>query len=129
MKLQPDLVRHLLLWAEENLPIASGKLSFPVIEGYSEEEVAYHCLQAAEAGFIDTIDYQTFQHSFQQRIPRRLTYEGHKYLEQIRDEKIWAQAKEGAKKLGSFGLDTLGKLAVGFIETEIKKRTGYELGD
>ena len=111
------------------MPGKSGQLGFPSIEGRSEEEVAYHCLLGWEAGFIEAIDATTFKNHFKAMYPRRLTYEGHQYLERIRDPVIWAKTKEGAKKIGSFGLDTLGKLAVGFIETEIKKRTGYEVGE
>ncbi len=52
---------------------------------------------------------------------------GHQYLEAIRDPEIWRKTKEGASLAGSFSIDLLGKLANGFIRTQIKKHTGIDI--
>jgi hypothetical protein len=127
MKLNPDLVRELLLWGENNLPSESGNLEFPIIAGFDEQEIAYHCLMSDEAGFFESINISTNDDLFQRMHPRRLTYSGHQYLETIRDEKVWAKAKEGARKIGSFSMETLGMVAKAVIAVQVKKYTGLEI--
>jgi len=129
VQLDADLLRALLLWAEANLPSDSGSLEFPALEERPEREVAYACLMAKEAGFIEAIDVQRFGDTFEQWMPRRLTFQGHQYLETIRDDKIWAKAKEGARKIGSLSLETLGQVAKSVISLQLKKYTGLELED
>ena len=129
MKLDPDLVRELLLWGERELPSNSGELNFPAIDGFGETEIAYNCLLANEAGFFESIKVQSAGEYFVQAYPRKLTYQGHQYLETIRDDKIWAKAKEGATKIGSFSLETLGTVAKAVVAVQIKKYTGLEIDD
>jgi hypothetical protein len=83
---------------------------------------------AFEAGFIDAIDVQSMGDPYKQMIPMRLTYAGHQYLENIRDPEIWRKTNEGAKKIGSFSLETLGELAKGLVRQQIKRHTGIDLG-
>jgi hypothetical protein len=111
------------------LPSISGSLEFPAIEGFNESAVAYHCLLADEAGFFESIKTQTMSDVFEQVFPRRRTYSGHQYLEAVRDDKVWAKAKDGAKKIGSLSLETLGILAREVIAVQIKKYSGLELDD
>ncbi len=129
MKLEPSLIRDLLLWAEENLPRSNGLLEFPVLEGWQKNEVAYNCLMAYEAKFLDAIDVQCKGDPFKQMIPIKLTYAGHQYLENIRDPEIWKKTTDGAKKIGNFSIETLGELAKGFVKQQIKRHTGMDLTD
>jgi len=127
MQLNPDLLRELLLWGERNLPSASGVLEVPSIGGFGDQEIAYHCLIADEAGFFESTEFQANDDLFQQVRPHRLTYTGHQYLEIIRDDLVWAKAKEGARKIGSFSIETLGTVAKAVIAFQVKKFTGLEL--
>jgi hypothetical protein len=128
VQLDADLMRELLLHIEQAYPRV-GKLVYPIISGYTEEQVAYHCLMAYEAGFIDALDASSFDRPFPEMYPKRLTYAGHQYVEKVRDPVIWTKTKEGAKKIGSFSIETLGKLATGFIETQVRKHTGLDIAD
>jgi hypothetical protein len=65
--------------------------------------------------------------TFEQWVPRRMTFQGHQYLETIRDEKVWAKAKEGARKIGSFSIETFSALAKAAIAVQVKKYTGLDL--
>jgi hypothetical protein len=127
VKLQPDLFRAILLWAEENLPSENSSLEFPLVEGFDEKIVAYHCLMLDDAGYVVAIDATDMSSPFPQRYPIRLTYIGHQHLENVRDPEIWNKTKAGAKSVGSFGIETLGLIARGLINTQVEKLTGLEL--
>jgi Hypothetical protein (DUF2513) len=58
---------------------------------------------------------------------RRLTWEGHDFLDAIRDPEIWCKTKSGAEEVGSFTFDLLKELAVGLIKTKIEQHTGVKL--
>ncbi len=58
--------------------------------------------------------------------PWSLTWEGHEYLDSIRDPEIWDKVASAADEIGSFGIDTLKTLAKGFIKTKIKEHTGID---
>ena len=58
---------------------------------------------------------------------RGLTWDGHDFLDSIRDPVIWNKTKEGAKKAGGFTVSLLADLAKGLIKTQIEKHTGVKL--
>lgn len=60
-------------------------------------------------------------------MPRHLTWEGHEFLDSVRDAEVWSKTKEAASSFGSYGLDMLKDLAKGFIKTKIKQHTGIDL--
>lgn len=127
MKRDMDLARALLLEIEAR-PEYNGQGLYQldpddiVIEGHPYEEVAYTMRLLIEAGFvlgdISSFNAPTFI---------RLTWNGHEFLERVRDPEVWRKAKEEAKHVGSFGFDVLGALARGFIKTKIEEHTGVKL--
>jgi hypothetical protein len=127
MKFEPDVVRELLLWAEENLPRLHDRMIVPVLQGRDEQVVSYHCLLAFEAGLFDAIDVSDKASRFPEKIPQRLTWEGHQYLETVRDGVIWKKAKEGAKQVGSFSIQILLAIAKSAINERVKALTGYDV--
>jgi hypothetical protein len=58
---------------------------------------------------------------------RCLTWQGHDFLDSVRDPKIWAKTKEGALAAGGFTVDLLAELAKGFLKKQIEERTGVKL--
>lgn len=100
-----DLVRELLLKLESyatppgtTVVIDPHRGQFQ-IPGYSADQIAYHLSLIREAGFIESPGTQlagmgvTF---------RCLTWDGHDYLDAIRDPEIWRKTKRGAEVAGSF---------------------------
>ena len=89
MKRDMDLVRLILQNIEEREPGTGGYGVYG--EGRSRAEISGHLLIMYDAGLVDGVD------------PRggvecsRLTWEGHEFLEQSRDEEIWEQAKDKAR--------------------------------
>jgi hypothetical protein len=54
---------------------------------------------------------------------KRLTWEGHDFLNSIRDPKIWEKTKKGVEGAGGFTVD----LAKGFVKKQIEEHTGVKL--
>lgn len=103
MKLEKELVREILLQVEASSdPMGWVEVTVP---GHSEEEIAYHVEILDEAGFIEAQDLTTMS-GYDWR-PQRLTYDGHEFLDTIRDAEAWRFTKEVAKNAGVSGLKAL----------------------
>ena len=119
MQRDMDLVRDLLLRLEAD-PLLDGtrwiclepsELGFG---GRSAEEVGYHLTLLIEAGFIDgQVGIESLP------ILRRLTWQGHEFLDSIRDPDIWAKTKERTKGLTSVGLAFIWEIAKAEIRTKL----------
>jgi hypothetical protein len=127
MKRDMDLIRALLLKLE-SLPLESGGavLIHPndpivAIDGYSADQIEYHLSLLGERELIER------SRPMVGIIFRRITWEGHDFLDAIRDPEIWRKTKKGAEEVGSFTFDLLKELAVGLIKTKIEQHTGVEL--
>ena len=129
MKRDMDTVRDVLMRLEA-LETPAGSAHFlSVFEeplataGESPDSVAYHMRLLIDTGFID----QTKTQGAQAFGLRGLTWQGHDFLDSIRDPEIWRQTKEGAAKAGGFTVELLASLARGLIRTQIEKYTGIKL--
>jgi hypothetical protein len=104
MKRDMDVVRKILLSLEETSSM-SAPYDFKV-EGYSEEEITYNLILLKEARLIDAFQSNTFQGVL--ITPNRLTWEGHEFLDNARDETRWNEAKKIAgQKGGSMAFDVI----------------------
>lgn len=119
MKLNHDLVRDLMLCIEEN---TNSTIRFLFIEEltkklptYTEDELKYHYFQLFDAGYISSAN--NFQCG-------KLTYEGHKYLDNIRDKSAWDKLKDSG--LSSMSLDVAKDLAKEVITSLAKKKLGLD---
>ncbi|MFW6046685.1 MAG: DUF2513 domain-containing protein [Candidatus Woesearchaeota archaeon] len=96
MKRDMELVRKILIKLEyESKPI---ELIPPHIDGYSEEQVSYHYKLLTENGIIEAIDCTT-DDGFEWQA-RGLTWQGHDYIDAIRDENRWQTVKDWIKSSG-----------------------------
>jgi Hypothetical protein (DUF2513) len=129
MKRDMDLIRELLLKLEA-LPMRMGGIvtitpdaDEIAVPGYDTAQIDYHLGQIRRAGFIDEGGARPASGiGF-----RCLTWEGHDFLDSVRDPKIWAKTKEGALVAGGFTFDLLKDLAKGFLKKQIEERTGVTL--
>jgi hypothetical protein len=85
------------------------------LEGRSYDQVAYHLRLLIEAKYL----LGSAQVSAMP-IVSRLTWEGHEFLDNIRDAGVWHSTKERLKGLPSLGLAVVAEIA----KAEIKKRLG-----
>lgn len=83
-----DLIREILLKVEE-LPFGSGFHDITV-EGRSADEINYHVMLLDEAKFIEAEDLTT--HGGVCWKPKRLTYNGHEFLDAARSHTVWTKA-------------------------------------
>ena len=98
MRRDMDLVRKILLRVESDAegldPIGLS------IEGYSEEQVGYHCYILGQSGLVDVIDTTSMRSTSPSAAIRSLTWAGHDFLDAAREPSRWQQAKDVVEKLG-----------------------------
>lgn len=98
MKRDMDLVRAILFAVEEN---PSGFAPRQIkLDGYTEEQIAYHGYIMAEAGLVCAEDITTQDSVSPEAIITSLTWGGHEFLDAAREPSRWTQAKELIKQAG-----------------------------
>ena len=104
MKLDPDLVRQILLKVEE-FPF-DGAFHDVEIEGRTENEIDYHVMLLHEAGLLEALDLSTLSGPCWK--PTRLTYDGHQFLDAARSDTVFQKAKAWSlKSTGTLTLEGL----------------------
>ncbi|KAA2241129.1 DUF2513 domain-containing protein [Salinarimonas soli] len=131
MKRDKDLIRALLIKLEDlNVP-PLGLVSFPygdeelAVEGYTVEQVLYHLELIAEAGLVE-VQGSGFgaDGTF---LFRRLTWNGHEFLDAVRDPEIWRETKGRLSKVGAWSLDVVVGVAKALAKQKAKELLGLEL--
>ncbi|MCL1987287.1 MAG: DUF2513 domain-containing protein [Firmicutes bacterium] len=124
MRLNHDCLRDVLLQVESNafgvkLKIKDLAKSLPQ---YSENDLTYTCIKLKEAGFLEVksaVTYGTFTPVVIEIAD--LTFNGHEFLATIRNENIWNQVKQTAKKVGDLTLPMLMKVATEIINQKLNQ--------
>ena len=134
MKRDMDFIGELLL------KIENGQTSFEVIgssaaaalgtspdEGAMTDEDAQklegHLNLLEQAGLIEVMALSLGGHYF----IKDLTWDGHDFLDSVRDPKIWEKTKAGATAAGGFTFDLVKDLAKGFAKKQIEDLTGVKI--
>lgn len=127
MKRDMDLVRQILINFEGSEKDRSGSSSLSDMD-LSKELLDYHFGLMVSGGLLKE-HISTPNPSFLARFHSgySLTWEGHDFLENVRDPEIWQKTKDGAKAAGGFTVEILSDLAKGLVKTQIKKFTGVEI--
>lgn len=114
MQRDMELARGILLAVEAHgKPVGWVKLSVP---DRSEEEVSYHVELLQEAGLIEAEEMSSL--ASYEWLPKRLTWDGHEFLDAIRNDTIWSQTKSVvAEKGGSIPFELLKELAITVART------------
>ncbi|HBJ1648221.1 TPA: DUF2513 domain-containing protein [Clostridium botulinum] len=115
MQLNNDCIRDILLYIEANTDFnhkftdISKMLNFL---SYDENTLYYHIHMISQADLVERVisgDMKPLKVS-------SLSWEGHQYLDNIRDNKIWSIIKDNTSKLSSVSLKILVSLAPKIIE-------------
>ncbi len=127
-----DLIRELMLKIEGGDRIfnvlsheVAAAIGVPTEEARTHEEaekLRYHLDLLVKGGFIEVTDYIGGVTEVE-----AITWEGHDFLDSIRDPVVWAKTKDGIKSAGGFTFDLLKALAKGFIKKQVEERTGIAL--
>ena len=101
MKLNHDCIREVMLYLEENLDIGDT-IDVDEIElaEYNKNDVTYSVAKLYEAGYISGKITNSFTHSYSGFVSG-ITWEGHKFLDTIRDNKVWSMTKNVLSKVSS----------------------------
>lgn len=129
MKLNYDCLRKILLTLEcgiewdDNLEynyVTLAHLS-ETLEEFSKAEIAYASKMAIEADLIDAqvidcdsciVDIRCYG----------LTYEGHQFLDTVRENKIWKKTKNIINSVGGVSLPVIKNVATDYLTEFIKNR-------
>jgi hypothetical protein len=106
MKRDFDLIRLILLAAES----ASENIAAPAFSNHTNSEVSYHIRLLVEAGLLghDQLNdgYLLLDSGY------RLTWQGHDFLDNIRQPAAWKRLKLAIEKAGGLSFELLKQLAL-----------------
>ncbi|MBU5214940.1 DUF2513 domain-containing protein [Heyndrickxia oleronia] len=109
MKRDLELVRELLVLIEKN----DDRKELKILDEWDREVVAYHLVILDQAGYVKNNTKYADNKPFW--LFASLTWEGHEFLDSIRNDNIWNKTKEGIKskgfELGSIPFDVLKEFA------------------
>lgn len=122
MKLNHDCVRDLLLAIEKHAPLDGLDhdeiLKLPELDKYDKDTIIYTAQRLHEAGYIDGnfdfyYDNQIYMHI------SNITYDGHVFLDSLRDEGIWKDVKNATAKVSGASIPILLELGTSYIKTKL----------
>jgi len=123
MKLEHDCVRDVLLWVEDNVPTNGGVYTNNLIKSLSdkwdEAQIVYSVLELNDAGFLDG-GASASGSVIAINMINRITWKGHEYLDNIRDDTVWNNTKKTViSKVGSASLSIVSSVAAKLIQNQL----------
>lgn len=127
MRLNPDCIRDILFYVEENagysemIPFYTNleRFNIKLKNDYPADVILYHLELCEEYGYL-TI----YSHTMGAINVKRLSVSGHEFLENIRQDTNWNKTKEVAKSAGSTSIEILSNIASNLITALISKKLG-----
>lgn len=123
MKLNPDCMRDILLFLEKQdvNDRVSYKELVSSLPGYSDQELFYTALKLEEAGFINasTANVRVYPELL---TITDITFNGHQFLDDIRDNSNWQKIKAIGEKAGSLSVKAIAQIAVNLISSFINNQ-------
>ena len=121
MKLNPECIRDIMFYLEENLTMNSdleineiSVFDLPEKLNYSIEEIANTLLVLDDANFI-----VCYQNNGEDAIVAldiyRITYTGYQFLESIRPDSVWKKVQTISGNIGSFSLNVISQIATSVL--------------
>lgn len=121
MTLNLNCIRDTLL-AAEALPL-NGKLYmtelFEMFPEYTHDDILYTCLKLKEAEFLSVVTKKNGSNILPSFITD-ITYEGHQFLANIRNPKLWGKIRSTAGEIGINAVNGLSQIALDVIVSCIK---------
>ena len=124
MKLNHDCIRELMLYIEENLELGEMiDMSITTISDFSEEDTIYSAVKLHEAGYLSGDVVQTLGGEYRAMISG-ITWEGHKFLDTIRDNQVWSHTKTVLSKVSSASISFTSSVASQVLTNLISQSLG-----
>ena len=121
MRLNNDCIRDILLYIEENITESQPTVDVEELisalgHKYDQDTICYHIRQIDKSGLVDDVCYADDGPVF----VCDLSWEGHTYVNDIRDNKVWDKLKDVTKGLASVSLSVLMDKAPDIVKSFIK---------
>ncbi len=108
MKLKQDCIRDTLLFLEKNMSRTGFFSSHSIqLDNFSTEDIDYTVEKLSEAGYLTLASIYCDGHI----LIRCITYDGHQFLDNIRDDKVWAKTKLVLSKFSSTSMSFVQEVA------------------
>jgi len=115
-------VRNILLTVESlefgEILTVENFSGFPLLQGYSEEEICYVILRLDEAEYFPENSVIKLLNGTRFTITS-LTWDGHQFLDCIRDEEVWEKTRRKSSKFGSTPVKILAEIAMSIIRSGV----------
>lgn len=116
MKRDMELIRKILFKIEEEY--VSTALFNLAIYGYEFNSVAYQCKLLYEAHLVDNYSAKYGDNTIYAFVVGGLTWEGHDFLDKIRQDTIWNKTKETITQKGlPMIIDVIKDVATGIVSS------------
>lgn len=128
MELNYECLRQTLKALENNLKLSNDLDFYPVgineIINYPElknkhdpRDIAYCVYMLVDAGMVNVLPTNSYIKEL--RI-QTITYRGHEFLQQIKNDTVWKKIIDILKPIGVFSIDIISKVAVNVLTEMIK---------
>ncbi|MFS9448744.1 DUF2513 domain-containing protein [Streptococcus cristatus] len=119
MKRDMELCRLILFKIEEEYK--SNAIFNISISGYDSEEIAYHCNLLFNFGLISSYQATYADNSLHVFSVGSLTWEGHDFLDKIREDTVWNSTKKKIKEnMLPMTLDVIKSISASVISAMLK---------
>ncbi len=116
MRLNHECVRDTMLYLEDTLEYGHFLPTTDIkIKDYSIDEIKYTLKKLSEAGYI-TIDREDILGNF---LVKSITYNGHQFIDSVRDNTIWKETKSALAKVTGGTLPIIQQLATYFLKAKL----------
>lgn len=123
MRLNHDCIRDLLLELEDKInldnPLLLGELrNLETYSLYGEDTTFYTVFKLKEAGFINA-SWQYASDSLYWLSVSSITWEGHQFLDNIRENEVWKETKNKIKGFSSVSITILAGVAQEYLKKKL----------
>ena len=125
MQRDMELIRKILFAIEKEYVDVWLDYSDLKIEGYDFKTVGYHCSILYDAGLVYDYKGKYAENELYFFGVGRLTWEGHDFLDKIRNDTVWNKTKETITSKGlPFVIDVVKEVAAAVTTAMVKAATG-----
>lgn len=123
MKLNQDCIRDLLLYLEENLNynnfLTINNIS---LKNYSSVDLTYTADKLNEANYLNCIKSSCVDEDAPTIIAKSISFKGHQFLDNIRDDKVFAKTKSILSVVKSTSIEIISETASKVITNMINQQ-------
>ena len=116
MELKQDCIREVLLYLEKNSKLDNYISNVDIkLEGFSQDDITYTIEKLAEGNIINVVS-KTFDNEY---LIKDITFNGHQFLNTIRDDSVWKETKLRLSKVASVSLPVIQQVASTVLLTKL----------